>query len=563
MLRRLSLRDVVLFEALDLEFGPGLTALTGETGAGKSIILDGLGLALGARADSGLVRHGGGQAVATAVFEASPEHRVWAILAERDMALESGEDLVLRRTLSVDGRSRAFVNDQPVSAQTLRALAEALVEVHGQHDTTGLLDQRTHRGLLDARGGAGLAASAGAAATAWGAWRTAQARAEALAEAHTRDAAEAEELAKRLADLDRLAPKAGEEAVLAETRTVLGAAEKILSDIAQARDLLASSSAESALAQGLRALERAQERLAKAGAAGVEAARLSEAAQAFERALVEVNEAAGAIDAAAQAFTFDADALEQAETRLFALRAAARSHGVEVEALPALREQLAARLGAIDLAESSLVEAQDEAARAAELYRQAARQLSSLRHEVAAALTEAVMNELAPLKLEKARFAVEVETLEEGRWGPGGTDRVTFRIATIPGAPLADLNAVASGGELSRIALALKAALAGEASPPLMIFDEVDQGVGGAVADAVGLRLKRLAKAGQVLVVTHSPQIAARAEAHWRVVRSHDGGATRVDVLSGEASEEEIARMLSGAAITEAARAAARALINA
>lgn len=563
MLRRLSLRDVVLFEALDLDFGPGLTALTGETGAGKSIILDGLGLALGARADSGLVRHGGGQASAAAVFEVHDDHPVWSILAEKDLSGERGEDLVLRRTLSADGRSRAFVNDQPVSAQTLRALAEVLVEVHGQHDTTGLLDQRTHRGLLDVLGGSHLLAAVEAVAGAWREWRTAQTAADALAETQARDAAEAEHLTQRLADLDRLSPKAGEEAALAETRAVLAAAEKILSDVAQARDVLASASAETALAQGLRALERARERLSKAGSSGGEAERLRDAAQAFDRALVEVNEAAAAVDLAAQAFTFDADALEQAESRLFALRAAARAQGVPVEELPSVREQLAARLAAIDLAESSLAAARTEATRAAGQYRTIALDLSARRREAALALTKAVSAELVPLKLEKARFAAVVEELDEGRWGPAGIDRVTFRIATIPGADLADLNAIASGGELSRIALALKAALSGGDSAPLMIFDEVDQGVGGAVADAVGHRLKKLAKAGQVLVVTHSPQIAARAEAHWKVIRSQDGAATRVEVLSSEASEEEIARMLSGAAVTEAARAAARALINA
>jgi len=565
MLIGLQIRDVVLIEALDLSIGPGLTALTGETGAGKSIILDALGLATGARGDAGLVRRGAAQAVATAVFAPAPAHPVWEILEEKGLAYARDEDLVLRRSLSADGRSRAFVNDQATGVGVLKELGEALLEVHGQHETVGLLDARTHRPLLDAYGD--LEARRSAVGGLWGGWREARERVETLRADAARSAAEIEDLTFRLSELDRLDPRDGEETALAEERAVLGAAEKALADIGVARETFDGLGGK--VAGAIRALERARERALTAGAAaeGPAVGRLAAAAEALDRVLVEAGEAEAAIDAAASAFEFEPDRLEKAEERLFDLRGLARKLNVAVEQLPTLRVQFAERLRAVETADETLkaAEAQQAAARAA--YIEAAQALSADRRAAGEALATAVMAELAPLKLEKARFRVAVEPLAEERAGPAGLDRVAFEIATNPGAPFGDLGAIASGGELARFALALKAALAGRGSgpQPLMIFDEVDQGVGGAVADAVGLRLKRLAAAAQVLVVTHSPQVAARAEAHWRIAKAggSDHVRTAVEILSAPDREEEIARMLAGAQITDAARAAARALMDA
>jgi DNA repair protein RecN (Recombination protein N) len=564
MLIGLAIRDVVLIETLDLAIGPGLTALTGETGAGKSIILDALGLATGARADAGLVRRGAAQAQATAIFALGPDHPVWAYLEDKGLGGSPDEDLVLRRQLSADGRSRAFVNDQATSVGVLRDLGAMLLEVHGQHETVGLLDARTHRPLLDAFGG--LAGEAGACFEAWSAWRAARERAQVLREQSQRAAADIEELTLRLGELDRLDPRVGEETALAEERALLGAAEKTLADVAAAREHLGDSLS-SRLGQAFRALERARERAAHAGvAAGAPPAlRLAEAAAAIDRTLVEAQEALAAIDAAAEAFDFEPDRLDKAEERLFALRAMARKLHLPVDDLPAARRRFAQALRDSETSHEALAEAEAAAAAAQQAYRAAARALSAARRAAGDRLAQAVEGELAPLKLEKSRFRVAVEPLAEDRVGPAGADRVEFEVSTNPGAPFGGLGAIASGGELARFALALKAALAARAdqAQPLMIFDEVDQGVGGAVADAVGLRLRRLAGQAQVLAVTHSPQVAARANAHWRVVKAGEGERLRtaVETLTERAREEEIARMLSGAEITEAARAAARALI--
>ena len=565
MLIGLGVRDVVLIEALDLSIGPGLTALTGETGGGKSIILDALGLATGARADAGLVRQGRSQASAAAIFALPPDHPAWAYLEEKGLAFERDEDLVLRRQLSADGRSRAYVNDQPASVGVLRDLGALLLEVHGQHETVGLLDSRTHRPLLDAFGGLSIRAVADP----WRRWREASARAETLKAEAARAAAKAEELTARLQELDRLDPREGEEAKLAEERALLGSAEKALADIAAAREALGGDNLSARLGQALRALERARERTRQAGASDEAQAslRIGEAISAVDRALVEAGEALTAIDAAADAFDFEPGRLEKAEERLFALRAAARKLGVGVENLPAERVRLAAALRLAEGSGEELKAAEAEAAAARAAYAEAAEALSAGRRASGERLAEAVEAELKPLKLEKARFRVKLERLDESQAGPSGVDRVEFEVSTNPGAPFGGLGAIASGGELARFALALKAALAGrgEGPQPLMIFDEVDQGVGGAVADAVGLRLRRLAASGQVLVVTHSPQIAARADAHWRVSKAGEGEHVRtsVETLDPRAREEEIARMLAGAEITEAARAAARALMHA
>lgn len=571
MLIGLGVRDVVLIESLDLAFGPGLTALTGETGAGKSIILDALGLTLGARADAGLVRRGASQAVVTAIFALPADHAVFAALDEKGLEYHRDEDLILRRTLSADGRSRAFVNDQATSVAVLRELGALLVEVHGQHETVGLLDARTHRPLLDAFGGLGpeLAATA----EAWSTWRAARERAAALRADQDRAAAETEELTLRLTELDRLDPKPGEETALAERRALLGAAEKALGEISTARDHLGGDAVTSRLAQAFRALERARERTVQAGASADHGAAklIADAAEAVDRALIEATEAAGAIDAAAAAFDFEPDELEKAEERLFALRGMARKLGVAVEDLPETRARFAARLLAVETVGEQLAAAEKDEAAGRAGYQAAAAALTTARRAAGDRLAEAVAAELPPLKLDKARFRVAVEPLGDDRAGPAGADRVEFEIATVPGAPFAGLGVIASGGELARFALALKASLASrgagreDGAQPLMIFDEVDQGVGGAVADAVGLRLRRLAADAQVLVVTHSPQVAARGDAHWRVSKAGEGEALRtsIEVLSPMAREEEIARMLSGAEVTDAARAAARALMEA
>ncbi|MDB5441375.1 MAG: repair protein RecN [Caulobacteraceae bacterium] len=562
MLIGLGIRDVVLIESLDLAIGPGLTALTGETGAGKSIILDALGLASGARADAGLLRRGAAQASASAVFALSPDHPAWSLLDDKGLSYARDEDLVLRRTLGQDGRSRAFVNDQATSAAVLKELSGLLLEVHGQHETVGLLDARTHRPLLDAYGGLDGRAVAGA----WSRWREARATVAELETEVGRATAEVEELTLRLAELDRLDPKPGEEAALAEERALLGAAEKTLADIEAAQQAFGEGMA-SRLSQAMRALERARERALLAGAApdGVAVGKLTVAVEALDRALIEASEAGAAIETAQKAFDFRPDELERAEERLFALRAMARKLGAPVEDLPDLRARFAQRLAAVEGGEDALraAKAREDAAQAA--YRRAALDLSNARRAAGDRLAAAVGAELGPLKLDKAGFRVAVDPLAEERIGPAGADRVAFEVSTNPGAPFGELGAIASGGELARLALALKAALAGRGfgPQPLMIFDEVDQGVGGAVADAVGLRLKRLARDAQVLVVTHSPQVAARADQHWKVSKAGEGDRLRtaVDTLSPTERQEEIARMLSGAAVTEEARAAARALM--
>ncbi len=563
MLIGLAIRDIVLVEALDLGVGPGLTALTGETGAGKSIILGALGLAAGGRADSGLVRRGAAQASATAIFALTPDSEAWAYLAEKDLPGEAGEDLVLRRTLSADGRSRAFVNDQTTSVGVLRDLGAMLMESHGQHETVGLLDPRTHRPQLDAFGG--CVPRVEACARAWREWREARGAVEALEAAQASAGEEGEELAHSLAELDRLSPRAGEAATLSESRAMLGAAEKTLTDIEAARDTIGGDALQARLGQGVRALERARDRVLASGVdATSRAATLIVAAlEAADRASVEAAEAAAAIDAAAGAFEFEPDELERAEERLFALRAMARKLNIDIEALPAARADLAARLLALGTSAEALDDARAAAAAAGGAYDVAAGELTAARTAAGAILAKAVQAELTPLKLEKARFRVAVEPLSADRAGPSGRDRVEFEISTLPGAPFAPLGTIASGGELARFALALKASLASrDTGPqPLMIFDEIDQGVGGAVADAIGVRLKRLAAKAQVLAVTHSPQIAARADQHWRV-RKADGVRAEVDLLGPAAREEEIARMLSGAQVTDEARAAARALIH-
>jgi DNA repair protein RecN (Recombination protein N) len=566
MLTRLSIRDVVLVDVLDLEVESGLTVLTGETGAGKSIILDALGLALGGRGEAGLVRAGAKQAVATAVFSAPDDPDLIALIVEKGFDAEPGEDLILRRVVSADGRSRAYVNDQPAGVAALREIGSRLVEVHGQHETVGLLDWKTHRALLDAYGG--LSPQLGGVATAHETLKAAETWLEALKAQAADAAARAEEISQNLAELDDLDPREDEETELAGERAVLGAAEKAMADLADARTQLGGDKLSQRLAAALRAVEHARQRATQAGVGEDHPVqvRLLSAAEAIDRTLVEATEAIAEVDAAASAFDFEPGRLDKAEERLFALRAAARKLNTTVHALPALRLALREQLRLIEDGAEALTVAGREAAAAREAYDIAASLLSSAREAAAERLERAVAEELGPLKLERARFRVALEPVAEGRRGPLGVETARFQIATNSGSPFGPLDAIASGGELARFALAMKAALAGreDQRQPVMIFDEVDQGVGGAVAEAVGQRLKRLSTGAQVLVVTHSPQVAARGHAHWKVRKADANGqtTTTVDALSDAERHEEIARMLSGAVITDEARGAARALIG-
>jgi DNA repair protein RecN (Recombination protein N) len=553
MLNALSIRDVVLIEALDLDFTTGLGVLTGETGAGKSILLDALGLALGARGDSGLVRPGAAQAVVTASFEPpAAEGAMAALLTDNGLDLEPGEPLLIRRLVKADGGSRAFINDQPASAALLREAGAMLVEIHGQHDDRGLLNPRGHRALLDAF----ARADAGATAAAWREWREAAARLEAAREAQAVADRDRDWLAHAAHELATLAPEPGEEERLAERRGTMQRGERVAGELSAIADLIdGSDGALSRLRQAARILDRASDAHPA----------LAEALAAVDRAIVEGSSAQEQIDAAADALAFDPAVLEADEARLFELRGIARKHRVQPDDLPALAKDLAARLALLESGEAGLADL-EAAARAAERrYEEAATALSARRIEAAARLDTAVMAELAPLKLDAARFRTAVAPLPREQWGADGSDRVEFEVSTNPGAPFAPLMKIASGGELSRFILAMKVALAEAGGARCLVFDEIDRGVGGAVASAIGERLARLATRNQVLVVTHSPQVAARGARHYRIAKSSDGTVTRTGVTPLDAGErrEEIARMLSGAEVTPEARAQAERLLAA
>ncbi|HRY22740.1 MAG: DNA repair protein RecN [Geminicoccaceae bacterium] len=554
MLLSLAIRDIVLIERLDLELGPGLTVLTGETGAGKSIILDALGLALGQRADRVLLRSGAAQGSVVAEFRPPAGHAAVALLAGQELAGEAGE-LVVRRTLAADGRSRAFVNDVPVSGAILRELGDALVEVHGQMDQRGLLDSRSHRAVLDAFAGHGDQLAATRAAHA--AWRGLEAE---ILESRARvEQARREEdyLRHRLLELEALAPEAGEEERLAEERSRLLHKGKLVTALEEALALVAGP--EAALAR----LGSAERRLARAPE--VATSLVEPALAALGRALIEAGEAEAQIEEALREVAAEERSLEAVEERLFALRDAARKHRTAVDDLPALLERTAAELGALDAGAEAL-EGLERAARAARgRYLEVARALRRSREAAAGVLEKLVAAELPPLKLDKARLAIRLEPLDEEAAGPDGLDRVAFLVATNPGQPLGPIAKIASGGELSRLMLALKVVLARDAASGTLIFDEVDAGIGGATADAVGERLARLARERQVLVVTHAPQVAARADHHLKVEKLTDMEGARVEVRPLDAAErrDEIARMLAGAEITAAARAAATSLLDA
>jgi len=553
MLIELTIQDIVLIERLTLRLGGGLSALTGETGAGKSILLDSLGLATGGKADKGLVRQGADRGMVQAVFEASAQHPVWRLLA--DAGVPADEDLViLRRVQSADGKSRAFINDQTVSVATLRRVGESLIEVHGQHESQGFLDQSVHRSLLD--NFAGLESRRDSVAVAFEALR--QVRAD-IEERETEQAAaerEADYLRHVAGELEALNPQAGEEAELAERRAHLMAAEKVSEDLSSAIAALGDDGLEAKVSAAAARIDRAAERLdPEAG----EPLRL--ATQRLDAALSEFAEARGALLDAAESFVQDETALEETEERLFALRAAARKYGRGPDALHAYRADVERQLSLLDESEANFEALRKEESQKALAYLTAAEDLSARRKKAGAKFAKAVMAELAPLKLDKAKFQVAIEQ-DKGQLSPCGIDRVAFEVSTNPGAPFGPLKVIASGGELSRFVLALKTVLSAKDEKSVIVFDEVDSGVGGAVADAIGERLAKIASDAQTLVVTHSPQVAARSRVHFRVAKS---GKTKVrtDVreLSGDERIEEIARMLSGAKITEEARAASRKLL--
>jgi len=549
MLRQLSIRDVVLIDQLDLEFEPGLGVLTGETGAGKSILLDSLGLALGVRADTGLVRQGQPQASVSAEFELPSDHPIFSLLVDQGIESEPGEPLLVRRTLKADGGSRAFAGGAGVPASLLRDIANGLVEIHGQHDDRGLLNPRGHRALLDLFGRLDTGAVAQC-------WAEVEQLASDLAEA--REAAEAAErdrdwLEHAANEIAALAPEPGEETRLAEERAAMQAGAKAGEALAGLDELLGGS--EGALAQ-LRAAARRIER----GAA--DHPLLAEALASLDRALIEGSEAEDRIARAAEALTFDPERLEAVEARLFDIRGLARKHRVDPDALAALGEELTDKLALIEAGGERIHALEVALGEARTRYDAAARQLRVARQDAAARLDTAVAGELHPLKLDAAKFRT---AFGEAEPGASGIDRVEFEVSTNPGAPFGPLTRIASGGELSRFILALKVALAEAGTAQTMIFDEIDRGVGGAVASAIGERLARLAQKSQLLVVTHSPQVAARAAHHYRIEKLHEEGGTRTFVrkLTPDERREEIARMLSGAAITDEARAQAARLLEA
>lgn len=555
MLKRLSIRDIVLIEKLDLDFSGGLSVLTGETGAGKSILLDALGLALGARGDTGLVRTGAQKGSVTVAFDASKNQRV-ALLLD-DAGIDMDDELVVRRIQNADGGSRALVNDQPVSVSLLKKLGMVLCEIHGQHETRALVDARGHRLLLDAYGR--LEPLCARVEKAHGELTASQAELEHLRERLAKSGAEQAFLEHALTELDEMAPQRGEEEELADARQFMMNAEGLSALVSSALQALEGDGTSPAkLNAVLRKLEMKRE---QAGG------RLDELCQALERVVVEINEAMAVAQACQSSFAFDSGALEEAEKRLFALRALARKHKVGVDDLPELQARMARDLAAIETGEQELARLEQRCFKARDLYLREARALSKARQETAVRLDAAVMAELPPLRLETARFESAI-VVDEEQIQPSGIDRVEFMVSANPGVPVAPMVKVASGGELSRFMLALKVVLAAAMSAPTLIFDEIDTGVGGAVADAIGKRLARLAGGLQVLAVTHSPQVASRADAHLLISKISDVEAqaeravTVVVELKGAGRREEIARMLSGARITHEARAQAEQLMS-
>lgn len=553
MLRTLTIRDMLLIDRLDLVFQPGLNVLTGETGAGKSILLDCLGFVLGWRGRADLVRQGAALGEVVAEFDLPAGHPAEAVLREAGFDTEDG--LILRRTVTPEGRRQAWVNDRRAGAELLRNLSEGLVELHGQHDDRGLLDPRGHRQLLDQ-----FAGSAGLIAEVRQAWSAVSKARKARQEAEARLAAlkaEEEFLRHAVAELDKLNPEPGEDAALDSRRRVLQAAEKVREDVARAVQALSLQGAEGALHDAQRWLEGASERAAEA----LEG-RLDAPLAALGRASIELAEAQSGIERALDLLAADPQELDHVEERLFAIRALARKHGVATDDLGTLAQDLRTRLQALDGADRDMAALTKAEAEATAAHTAACKTLTDLRRDAAVRLDRAMAAELAPLKMERAVFRTEVAPDTPGA---EGADAVAFTVATNPGAPSGPLNKIASGGELSRFLLALKVCLTEGAAGLTMIFDEIDRGVGGATADAVGRRLRRLAEEAQVLVVTHSPQVAALGAHHWRVEKRVIADITLSTVVGLDEAErvDEIARMISGDQISDAARAAARALLAA
>ncbi len=556
MLTGLSIRNVVLIETLDLEFDAGLTALTGETGAGKSIILDALGMATGARSDRGLVREGTDKALCTASFVLPKSGPIRTLLETHDIECDESEDLTLRRSVTKDGRSKAFVNDQPIGVKLLSEVGSLLLEVHGQHDGKGLLDPSTHIHQLDLFGGHQDLGDK--CAKAFSARKKTLRQVEALMALQAKAHEDRDFLEHAIGELDRLAPKDGEGVQLAEERRFLQGAEGALMELTAAEDALGEDGAfEQRLGTALAGIERVRNKFGERESKAAKA--LDNAAGALERALLETQEARSAVSEAAQTFDVQPGKLDETEKRLFALRAAARKYDCDIERLIEARSGFATELAAIDNADMDLSKAQAAADKAKTTYDKAAAALTKARMKAAKKLDKAVVKELSPLKMERAQFITHIEEAGETSMG---VDKVRFQVSTNPGTALGPLDKIVSGGEMARFALAIKVALAGK-NDAVMVFDEVDQGVGGAVADAVGKRLARLSGSAQVFVVTHSPQVAASANQQYRIEKSSMGTTTttHVSLVADDAREEEIARMLAGETVTQEARAAARQLM--
>ncbi len=550
MLVHLSIRDIVLIDKLDLDFSPRLSVLTGETGAGKSIVLDSFSLALGARGDASLVRAGAEQGQVTASFEVSKNHPARKLLREHGV---DGDELILRRVQFSDGRTRAFINDQPVSVQVLREVGHSLVEIHGQHDERALVDSNTHRALLDAF--AGHLDQVSNVESLWNAWREAVAHATAERERLEKAAAEADFIRHAVEELTAMSPLPGEEKQLADRRAQMMGAEKVAEDLRDAHETVAgTASPVPSLSASLRRLERRQNDAPDLVGVPVKA---------LEVALNALEEARDGLERALRAADFDPRELERIEERLFGLRAAARKYQTTVEDLPVVAARFASDLEAIDKGSENLKKLEAAAKESESAYRAAAEKLSAARKKAGTALAKAVNAELAPLKLERAEFVVQIES-DPASAGPEGHDRAEFWVRTNPGSKPGPLMKVASGGELARFLLALKVVLADKGSAPTLVFDEIDTAVGGAVSDAIGARLARLGEKVQVFSVSHAPQVAARASHHFLVSKEPAGAkrvVTRVKALESKQKREEIARMLAGAEVTEEARAAAEKLI--
>lgn len=549
MLESLTIQNVVIIEKLNIEFQAGLCTLTGETGAGKSILLDSLGLALGSRADSALVRKGAEKAIVTASFDLTPKHSVYKQLKDADIQIDAGESIVLKRSLTADGRSKAFINDQAVSAGLLKEIGQNLIEIHGQFDTQGLLDPQTHRGLLDE-----YAEVENALQSPWSALQNETQSYQNLKSEAEKSREEEEYLRGSLEMLDELSPEGGEEERLSMLRERLMHREQVMEALNSAYHLLTSEDDPVRKAGGV--LDRVSSKLGEDG---------HEALAALDRASSEINEALSAIQSLSADLQDEDHNLQSIDDRLYALRGQARKHGCEVDELPLKREELAQKLNRIEHADDLLAEAQRRVEQARENYITRAKEISAKRKTAAQKLDALIAKELPPLKLDRATFTTNIEELAESEWGVNGIDRIRFLVSTNPGSEPGPLHKIASGGEMSRFMLALKVVMAEVGIAESLIFDEVDAGIGGSTADAVGERLSRLAKDKQILVVTHSPQVAARANHHWIVQK---GGAENVttnvtSLPSRKERCEEIARMLSGASITQEARAAADKLLEA